>query len=530
MTNDTWAARTARAARTLTNATLILALALGVAGSASAHQIDPNAAAAAEFERVRQSPVELRMFLQRFPKGGDLHSHLSGAVHAEDYIDWAVAGGLCLSLQTMTASEPPCAPEADRPALAAAISDGSVDRNAIVDAWSLRNFAPGISAPSGHDQFFGSFARFDAVSNARKGDMLAATVENASEQNVLYVELMMSPQMWRARSLAGQLDPDGSFEEHYEALMAAGIEDLVALASAEITEIVEISRQRLGCPDSGHRACTVEVRFLAQVIRTFQPHQVFAQSLLAFLLSEADARVVGLNLVAPEDDPVTLATYATQMRQLGWLADRRGPVPVTLHAGELALGLVPPRHLRDHIRQAVEVAGARRIGHGVAIAYERDAERLLMAMARKGVMVEINLSSNAQILGVEGSAHPFETYRKYDVPMALSTDDEGVSRIDLTHEYQRAVETYGLGYADLKALSRNALTHAFLPGRSLWPEAAAGLPAAACSDAALGAPDPPSSCEKFLAASGKARLQWRLEAAFRSFEADLAVLRRERGF
>jgi adenosine deaminase len=35
--------------------------------------------------------------------------------------------------------------------------------------------------------------------------------------------------------------------------------------------------------------------------------------------------------------------------------------------------------------------------------------------------------------------HPFATYRKFGVPVALSTDDEGISRIDLTHEFLRAV-------------------------------------------------------------------------------------------
>src|ERR671936_387731 len=48
-----------------------------------------------------------------------------------------------------------------------------------------------------------------------------------------------------------------------------------------------------------------------------------------------------------------------------------GDVPVALHAGELWLGLVPPADLAFHIRQAIEIAGARRIGHGVSIAFER---------------------------------------------------------------------------------------------------------------------------------------------------------------
>lgn len=519
--------RVSEAARAAIVSLVLVALSPLLAASAAA-QDDVAAAAAAEFDRVKGSPVELRMFLQRFPKGGDLHSHLSGAVYAEDFIDWAVADGLCFSVATMAVSEPPCEPGAGRPALAAALAEGQVARDAIIDSWSMRNFVAGVSAASGHDQFFATFARFDADPK-RTGDMLAAAVANAAEQNVGYLELMTSPQMGEARALAAEIGPKDTLEAQYEALIAAGIEDRVAFASAEISAMVNASRRRFGCPESQHSACTVEVRFLAQVIRTFPPHEVFAQSLLAFLLVEADPRVVGLNLVAPEDDHVTLSTYDEQMRQLGWLAERRGPVPVTLHAGELTLGLVPPRDLRDHIRQAIEVAGARRIGHGVAIAYERDAERLLMDMARENIMVEINLTSNATILGVEGAEHPLETYRKYGVPVALSTDDEGVSRIDLTHEYQRAVETYGLEYDDLKGLARSAVTHAFVPGRSLWDEATA-QPVDACAEAAPGSDDPPEPCAAFLAGSDKARLQWRLEAAFAAFEADRAALRRERGF
>ncbi len=84
--------------------------------------------------------------------------------------------------------------------------------------------------------------------------------------------------------------------------------------------------------------------------------------------------------------------------------------------------------------------------------------------------------------------------------MALATDDEGVSRSDMTHEYLRAVETYGLTYSDLKRLARQSLEHSFLPG--------AGLPAS-CTAA---------TCGKFLDSSPRARVQWNLEQAFADFE------------
>jgi adenosine deaminase len=181
---------------------------------------------------------------------------------------------------------------------------------------------------------------------------------------------------------------------------------------------------------------------------------------VAAALVRAEPRVVALNFVQPEDQQVALRDYRLQMRIIDFLAK---DVPVTLHAGELWLGLVPPEDLTFHIRAAVEVAGARRIGHGVSLAFERDLDGLLATMRQRQVAVEINLSSNDIILGVRGKDHPLPAYLAAGVPVVLSTDDAGVSRIDLTNEYFRAARDYRLGYRALKAIARNALTHAFLP-------------------------------------------------------------------
>ena len=90
------------------------------------------------------------------------------------------------------------------------------------------------------------------------------------------------------------------------------------------------------------------------------------------MLSEADPRVVGLNLVAPEDNPMALADYTQQMRMLDYLHGAMPRAKVSLHAGELTLGLVPPDALRFHVRQAVELGHAARIGHGVDVMYQTD--------------------------------------------------------------------------------------------------------------------------------------------------------------
>jgi hypothetical protein len=45
----------------------------------------------------------------------------------------------------------------------------------------------------------------------------------------------------------------------------------------------------------------ITVRYLKQVLRWLPPEQVCAQILTGFELASADARVVGLNLVMPEN-------------------------------------------------------------------------------------------------------------------------------------------------------------------------------------------------------------------------------------
>ena len=86
---------------------------------------------------------------------------------------------------------------------------------------------------------------------------------------------------------------------------------------------------------------------------------------------------------------------------------------------------------------------------------------LLQEMARKKIAIEICLTSNDLILGVRGDRHPLPVYRKYGVPVVIATDDEGVSRSDMTHEYLRAVQSYALTYADLKRMVRDSLQYSF---------------------------------------------------------------------
>jgi hypothetical protein len=253
-----------------------------------------------------------------------------------------------------------------------------------------------------------------------------------------------------------------------ETLRRSGLDRIVAEMRSQIASQIARIEALLDCDAERTKpGCRVTYRYIAQVGRGNPPEDIFVQTAAAAALIRAEPRVVALNFVQPEDQQVALRDYRAQMQIVGFLAK---DVPVTLHAGELWLGLVPPEDLTFHIRDAVELAGARRIGHGVSLAFERDLVGLLATMRQRQVTVEINLSSNDAILGVRGKDHPLPTYLAAGVPVVLSTDDPGVSRIDLSNEYFRAARDYGLSYRALKAIARNALTHSFLPADDLQRE------------------------------------------------------------
>jgi adenosine deaminase len=210
--------------------------------------------------------------------------------------------------------------------------------------------------------------------------------------------------------------------------------------------------------------------------------------------------------------------FSLHMRLLDYLHSVYPKVQVTLHAGELAPGLVPPEGLRFHIRESIERGHATRIGHGVDIMQEDDAVALLKRMARDKIMVEICLTSNTGILGVSGTQHPLATYLKYGVPTALATDDEGVSRSEMTHEYVRAVQEQNISYRQLKTMARNSLQYAFVEGGALWKDVEGLSPVAACVGNRPGVASANARCENYLEQSPKARLQWQLEDALAKFE------------
>ncbi len=421
----------------------------------------PEAKASAALERVRHNPLELRDFLRSLPKGADLHTHLLGAVYAESLIQAAAEDHLCVDTSVMGLIS--CGE--NQVPVSTAFRNQTL-YTALVDSFSMRRFVPSAGI-SNHDHFFAAFDRFQKIDDKKHlGTWLDKLATRAASQNEQYLEIMHTPDSTLAVKLGYQLGWSGNLAQTRAALLANGLRRNVALDQSEIEE-AQANREAIEHCSSVDKSpgCGVKVRLLFQVLRGFPPEQVFAQMVLGFEVASIDPQVVGINLVMPEDWYLPMTEYHRQMQMLDYLHSIYPSVHISLHAGELAPGLVPPDGLTFHIREAVELGHAERIGHGVDLMYERDPYQLLREMAEKHILVEINLTSNDVILGIRGKDHPLPVYRAAHVPVGLSTDDEGVSRIDLTHEYQRAVEEFGLTYADLKSMAHASIEYSFLPAR-----------------------------------------------------------------
>lgn len=483
---------------------------------------------------LRNDPVALEGFLAGMPKGGDLHSHTSGAITTEKLIQWGSEDGACVNTTTFVASNP-CA--AGTVPLASA-PPGSQLYGDVLAAWSMEGFQGPLLAA--HQHFFDAFGKYGAVQiDSRNDDSYADVLSKAGHNNQIYVELLQGFGSGAGAGIANSVFQPGDVWD--EATLLARRQQIInhpnfapaiAAQKASIAATLSGARVLLGCgtasPDPG---CNVDVRLQVAANRTGSRVAVFGQWVYAYELAQQVNEVVGVNLVSPEENANSLQFYEDEMFALGVLDDFNDTTPgrktvhVSLHAGELipdVLSSSQQNHLTFHIRRAVEVAHAERIGHGVDVLGETDGDGvndLLKDMRKEHVAVEICLTSNRVLLGADGAEHPLSKYRKRNVPVALATDDQGIFRGNITDEYVAGVVDQGLGYRDLKEMVRASIEHAFVEGASLWQRVDDfDKTVHACSCDTLGAASPSASCAGYLAANKKAAIQWKLEAQLAAFE------------
>ncbi len=518
--------------------------------TAGAACTQPNRAVKEYFaliDKVKRERPELVDALTKFPKGADLHNHLSGTMMPEEYIELGSADGDCFgplgaAMFTVAKAVAPGACAGGFKPLAKASAE---ERQQLLRSFSMYRFddkGTG-SVQAGHDQFFATFSRFAAVagSHDNMGPMLAKLLQQENREGVSYVETMISFQSAAVNGLAGLLRqkyPDAAqyaessnYAAMFDYLLTVGLKDAVTAAQRDIAAYVKSTKAVLRCDTAAcDPACEVPFDFQAAVDRNSALKEggsadlpkIFTQVALSCLLADTEKKVVGVNLLSGEDLPVSMQSFTTQMQFFKYFHDRFPQVNIALHGGEITpcfVGAGNPA-LKEHIIGPIQ-AGAKRIGHAVSFTYLSDADKSATAalMKQKNTLVEILFTSNAQILGVAGEEHPFVQYfRTYGVPVAFSTDDEGVSYGDFTSEWVYGVGKYHLTFAEAVRLARTSLQYSFLPGDPLWQDIASARVVSQCAGETPGNAHPGEPCKTFIEKSAKARMQWHYEEKLSRFD------------
>lgn len=124
---------------------------------------------------------------------------------------------------------------------------------------------------------------------------------------------------------------------------------------------------------------------------------------------------------------------------------------LTIHAGE---GCCP-----EQIKEAVDL-GAERIGHGVYLYQDEATEQ---RVANMGIPLEVCPTSNLQISGVMETYadHPLKRYLDKGIRVTLNTDNRLMSRIDVTHEFEKVIEAFSLSKDEVGAILLNSAEAAF---------------------------------------------------------------------
>lgn len=443
---------------------LLLAFLLAPAGFVSAQAPAGSATEADLLDGRRQDPAALRDFFRRMPKGGDLHHHLSGSIPAEDMIRLALEGNLSIEPETLKLV--PAGSPASLPLQELLAQDGARDR--VIDAWTTR--AEAAAGRLAADHFFTTFGKFGRSLDGREVEMLRIVRRIASGENTSYLETLVS--FPTATQQVSQMGLDIGWKEKEGDLLAALLErGLGTVAETLALSVDEFHMTSLGEGIVPGTAQELEagplVRYQVYAGRTREPEAVFAQLALACEIALRTDLVVGINLVGPEHHPRSLADHAKHVHMLGFLVEHYGmgkKFSLALHAGELVPRLVPPGFRDSHVRDAVKIAGARRVGHGVDILQEEEPEKILALLRDEKIAIEVPLTSNEHLLGIRNGAHPLLRYVAAGVPVTLSTDDAGVLDTTLTEQFALAATRYPtLRYAEFREMARNSLRHSFLP-------------------------------------------------------------------
>jgi len=406
----------------------------------------------------------LHAFVKRMPKGGDLHHHFDGSLLTENLMKSAVEQGLWISTEDFTVSK--TAKEGKEWEYLPNLVQDEIWENFQKDwlcAWSVEDFEGEETIADEH--FFGIFPKFYEVISGYTEDGLLETKARCLEEKVSYLETHFENFPHRSENdfledLAKTWIIAAVWDENLDKEFDAAFRELHTPSNQKFAEAtcrrIEEVHKRLRLDDE-----SFTLRYLMYVLRLLPAQLVFEQMYFAFLACEKSDLLVGINLVGAENHPVTQSDKVLHFKMISFFRKKFPSVSVALHAGELTKEQTENFLYPHTISQSVQ-AGAKRIGHGVAIFWEWDEEDTLTIMREKGIPLELNFGSNEFILGVKPEDHPWRRYQKAGVPLVFGSDDLGILRSDRNREVVRFFSKYNGNYSEFKEMALNGIRYSFL--------------------------------------------------------------------
>ncbi|OXA75382.1 adenosine deaminase [Flavobacterium aquidurense] len=424
-------------------------------------------------DKIRNNEALSTAFFQQMPKGGDLHHHFSGSVYAEPLLERAIAEDFYLNLETMAVAK--TKPSTGNWQTFSSLKDEgklSFYQQQIMQTWSAKDYNG--SVPS-DDLFFDSFQKFEPTIQGHFAEGMLELKKRAIAENVSYIETQLNiipcdmnvsdliDFNSKLRQASAQKDEKAVLKLLDELYKTIQQKDAKKYATDFNTNFIAKLQKDLKIDDE-----KFTMRYQNFVLRFMDPVDLFKNLTIAFISANDSKLVAGVNIVSPEHGENSMKDYWLHMVMFKYCHSRFPEVKYTLHAGELTLGLVQPEDLTWHINDAIHIAGANRIGHGVDIAYEANSYDLLKYMAKNNIPIEINLASNEFILKVKDGRHPFTLYKEFNVPIVISTDDAGILRTNMTEQYVLLAKRYpDVSYATIKQYVYNSINYSFIQDASV---------------------------------------------------------------
>lgn len=236
-------------------------------------------------------------------------------------------------------------------------------------------------------------------------------VEDAARDNVRYMELRFTP---------------------------------VALSRAERFPLHDVIDWVCESANKTAKRFGITVKLIASVNRHESPE--LAEQVAWIASNYQDRGIVGLDLAGNEAE-FSGRPFAPIFREA-----KESGLKITVHAGEWGGA--------ENVREAIEVLGADRIGHGVRIM----EDEFVVALAKeRGTVFEVCVTSNYQSGVVSAlTDHPLPRMLQAGLITTLNTDDPSISRISLSSEFHLAHDELGIPLETLNECTLAAVNAAFV--------------------------------------------------------------------